>query len=247
MQLLRRMLVAAGIAAYVGVWAVGPSGAKDPLPAGAAAAQVEADIKYLQAGLAAKKKNTLTPLKSSAMLLALNAQNQLDGKDGAKMAGVRDQALKVAAELGKAEPDWDAAAKAAATLGTATGDAKKVVKLHEQNEFDVHDLMTVFKPKNRGGRGLEDDTIKFAKTVADAKAAGEVANLMALIGQYCVLMPPADAPDANKKKWADYSKEMVKAGAEASETAGKGDKPAIVKKFQAVDQNCKNCHNVFRK
>lgn len=243
MQLLRRMLVAAGVAACIGVWAVGPSGAKDPLPAGAAAAQLEADIKYIQAGLAAKKKNALTPLKSSAMLLALNAQNQLDGKDGAKMAGVRDQALKVAAELGKAEPDWDAAAKAAETLGTATGDPKKMVKLHEQNEFDVHDLMTVFKPKNRGGRGLEDDTIKFAKTVADPKAAGEAANLVALIGQYSELMPP----DANKDKWAGYSKEMVKVGAEASETAAKGDKTAIVKKFQAVDQNCKNCHNVFRK
>lgn len=243
MQLLRRMLVAAGLAACVGVWAVGPSGAKDPLPAGAAAAQLEVDIKYLQAGLAAKKKNSVTPLKSAAMLLALNAQNQLDGKDGAKMAGVRDQAVKVAAALGKADPDWDAAAKEAAAMGTATGDPKKEVKLHEQNEFDVHDLMTVFKPKNRGGRGLEDDTIKFAKSAADTKAAGEVANLVALIGQYSELMPP----DANKDKWAGYSKEMVKAGAEAAEAATKGDKAATVKKFQAVEQNCKNCHNVFRK
>jgi hypothetical protein len=238
-QLLRRMLVAAGVAVGVAAGA----GAKDPLPAGAAAAQVEADIKYLQAGLAAKKKNSVTPLKSTAMLLALNAQNQLDGKDGAKMAGVRDQAVKVAAALGKADPDWDAAAKDAAAMGTATGDPKKVVKLHEQNEFDVHDLMTVFKPKNRGGRGLEDDTIKFAKSVTDAKAAGEAANLVALIGQYSELMPP----DANKDKWAGYSKDMVKAGAEAAEAAAKGDKATIVKKFQAVDQNCKNCHNVFRK
>jgi hypothetical protein len=242
-QLLRRMLVAAGVAACIGVWAVGPSGAKDPLPAGAAAAQLEADIKYLQAGLAAKKKNAVTPLKSTAMLLALNAQNQLDGKDGAQMAGVRDQAVKVAAALGKADPDWDAAAKEAATLGTATGDPKKVVKLHEQNEFDVHDLMTVFKPKNRGGRGLEDDTLKMAKTVADTKAAGELANLVTLIGQYCEAMPP----DANKDKWAGYSKDMVKAGAEAAEAAAKGDKAATVKKVQAIDQNCKNCHNVFRK
>ena len=241
---IQRGLAAAVLAAGVGF--VGSSVAKDPLPEGSGAKQLDADIKYLQTTLAGKKKNSVSPLKSTAMLIALNAQNQTDGADAEKMAGVRDQAVKVATALSKADADWDTAIKEAAAMGTAKGDAKNALKLQDLNEFDVHELMTVFKPRNRGGRGLEEDVIKYSKSAPDPKVAVEVGNLVALIGQYTELMPPADASEANKKKWIDWSKEMQKVGKEAAEAGLKGDKPTLVKKFMSVDKNCKDCHNVFK-
>lgn len=244
---IRRGLAFTVVAAGIGLIASDRTTAKDPLPEGAAAKQLDADIKFLQTGLAGKKKSSVVPYKSSAMLIALNAQNQLEGANAEKMAGVRDQALKVAAALSKPDADWDTAIKEAGAFGTAKGDAKKTVKLETQSEFDVHELMTVFKPKARGGRGLEDDVKKFAKSASDPKAAAEVANLVALIGQYVELMTPADESAANKKKWADWSVEMQKVGKEAAEAASKGDKTALVKKFVAVEANCVSCHNVFKK
>lgn len=242
---IHRGLAAAVLAAGIGL--VGGSIAKDPLPEGGGAKQLEADIKYLQTALAGKKKNSVTPLKSTALLIALNAQNQTDGADGEKMAGVRDQAVKVAAALSKADADWDTAIKEAGAMSSAKGDAKKTVKLQDQNDFDIHELMTAFKPKNRGGRGLEEDVIKYSKQAPDPKAAVDVGHLVALIGQYAELMTPADANEANKKKWTDWSKEMQKVGQEAAAAGLKGDKPTMVKKFLAVDKNCKDCHNVFKK
>lgn len=241
---------AAVVAACVALSGVGGTAAKDPLPEGAGPTQLAADVAYLQTGLGKKAKNSVAPLKSTAMLIAMNAQNQVDGKDGEKMAGARDEALKVAAALTKADPDWDAAAKAAAAIAAAKGDAKKTVKLHEQHEFDVHDLMTVFKPRNRGGRGLEDDIRKASKAGADAKAAVEMGNLVALIGQYSEAMAPADEGADKKKKWTDWSKEMQKLGQDAAAEGMKGakaDKAALTKKFLAVDANCTACHNVFKK
>jgi hypothetical protein len=241
---------AAVVAVVASLFAAGGTAAKDPLPEGAAAAQLTADAAYLQTGLGKKAKNAVTPLKSTAMLIALNAQNQLGGKDGEKMAGARDAALKVAAALSKTEPDWDAAAKAAAEITTGKGDAKKTVKLHEQNEFDVHDLMTVFKPKNRGGRGLEDDIRKGSKTGADPKATAEMGVLVHLIGQYTEAMAPKDEGADKQKKWTEWAKEMQKLGKEAAEEGLKGakaDKAAITKKLLAVDANCTACHNVFKK
>lgn len=249
MQLVwtQRVLMTAAVVAAVGLVAGGRTAAKDPLPTGAAAEQLKTDIAYLKAGLEAKKRNAVLPLKSTTMLIAINAQNQMSGADAAKMAGVRDQAVKVAEALAKPEVDWDAAAKAAAAMESATGDPKAEVKLVALHDFDTYELMTIFKPKNRGGRGLEQEVLKFTKSAADVKAAAEVANLTALIGQFTELMPPADATADNKQKWIGWSQEMQKTGKEAAEAAKSGEKAGLTKKFQALNDTCTNCHNVFRK
>lgn len=249
LEWIRRATAVTAAAAFVGVFAVSGLTAKDPLPTGAAAKQLDADLAYLEAGLEAKKGNSKIPLKSVAMLVALNAQNQMGGTDGEKMAGVRDQALKVAGALSQKEVDWAAAAKEVAAAKDAKGDAKKEVKLAEQHEFDIHDLMTVFKPKARGGRGLEDDIRKFAKTAGTPEQVAEIGNLTALIGQYTEAMAPTDEGADKKKKWTDWSKEMQKLGKEAAEEGLKGgsaDKAGLLKKVQAIDANCTACHNVFK-
>jgi hypothetical protein len=242
---IQRYLLGTILLCYMAL--VGPTTAKDPLPESGGVKQLEADIKYLVTGLNGKKKNALSPLKSMTMLIAINAQNQTDGTDGEKMAGVRDQALKVMAALAKSEADWETAIKEAEAMSGAKGDVKKVIKLQEQNEFDIHELMTVFKPKNRGGRGLEQEVLNFSKSISDPKTTIETANLVILIGQYSELMTPADTSDANKKKWLEWSQEMQKFGQEAAEAGLKGDKAAAVKKFQAINKNCTDCHNVFKK
>jgi hypothetical protein len=235
---------------FAGLLITGTLTAKDPLPTGAGATQLTADMTYLKAGLEKKEEKAADPLKAVAMLIAMNAQNQMDGKDGEKMAGVRDQALKIAGALSKqGGADWDAAVKELAAMKDAKGDAKKTVKLHEQHAFDIHELMSIFKKKNKGGRGLEDDIREMANKPSDAKRVAEAGTLVALIGQYAEAMDgEADTAD-KKKKWTEWSKEMQKVGKEALEEALKGDKAdkaAMVKKVKAIDANCTACHNVFK-
>ncbi len=210
---------------------------------------IEADLALLKAGVEKKAKTSVRPLKSLAMLIALNAQNQLDGDKGEAMAGVRDQALAVAAALSKSDADWAEALKAVEAASSAKGDAKKVVKLVEATEFDVHELMTIFKPKNRGGQGFEQTLLSQVKSASDPKLVADMASKMYLIADYSEQLTSTVATGAaNEKKWKDHVAEMKKVAAETLEvaTAATVDKPALKAKLKLMELNCTACHKDFR-
>ena len=224
-------------------------------PVGAADAPVtttalaESDIAFLKKGLSKKPADKeVNTLKATAMMLALYAQNGMTGSDGAKAAGRRDQALLLAAAIEK--KDYGAAKTALEGLATAAdGDPKKTVKLHEQNKFELSELMAQFALGRSGGRHIEADLKTQASKVTDVKLAAELAGRVATIGQYTADMPPTDAVGPKKKKWDDYSKEMIKLGTDASAEAAKGDKAdkvVLAKKLAAINLNCKNCHDAFK-
>lgn len=245
-------VVAVAAAAALGVLLATPSTAKDPLPDGTAAKVIAADIEFLNAGLAEKptKDGPLAKLKSGAMLLALNAQNNLDGKDADKMAGLRAQALKVA-EAVAAKKVADATA-AAAGLAAATGGDKKPLKLHEQAKFDLSDLMSVYGKSKSSGMNIEMDLLTVAEKGAKDVALLEVqAARVALIAQYSLDMPPAEADSAAKKKqWADLAKESQKLGLDTAAEAAKGakaDAAKLKKMAGTINANCVACHEKFRK
>jgi hypothetical protein len=219
--------------------------AKDPDPA---AAQLTADISYLKTTLAKKGKTTVKPLKAVAMMVAMQAQDQAKGDDADKLAGTRDQALKVAEALAKGTPDWDLAIKASESLGTAKGDAKKVVKF-EATDFDVQELMTVFRPKNKGGLGLETTLLEQVKGVKDAKVALGYGNQIVLIGKYSELLAKSMNAGNKEKDWIAHAKEMQKVGGDLVTEASK-EKPdlkALTKAMKAIELNCTACHKDFRK
>lgn len=243
-------VIAVATAAVLGALLATPSTAKDPLPDGTAAKVIAADIEFLKAGLAEKpdKPGTIARLKGGAMLLALTAQNNLDGKDADKMAGLRAQAIKVAEAL-TAKKVADATTLAA-SLPAATGGDKKPLKLHEQSKFDLSELMSVFGSAKSGGMNIEADFKAAEKAIKDPAALEVQAARVALIAQYTLDMPAGTAEGATKRKlWDDLSKDMHKMGLETAAEAAKGAKAdaAKLKKLAAsINLNCKTCHEKFR-
>ena len=242
---IRRMV---GAAAFVGLaaWSL-PSEAANPLPADNGT--LAADVAFLQKGLSKEpQKREIPTLKAVAMLVALNAQNQMDGKDAAKMAGLRDAALAVAGAIAK--KDFAAAKTAAADLSSpkAVADAKPV-KLDGMHKFDLDEAMSTFRKGTVGGLNLEADVRTYSKAITDPKAAGVAGGRIALLGEYTLALPPEGIDAAKKKQWDGWSKEMTNLGDNVAKEAAKGDKAdkaKLTKDFKALDVNCNACHTVFR-
>ncbi len=224
-----------------------PSGvAKEPETV---STQLTADVTYLKTTLAKKGKSSVKTLKAVSMMIALQAQDQAKGEAADLMAGTRDQAVKVAEALSKGTVDWDAAIKAAEAIGTTKGDAKKVVKF-EDTDFDVQELMTVFRPKNKGGLGLEALLLEYVKGTKDSKAALSYGNQMVLIGKYSELLTKTMNAGNKEKAWVGHAQEMQKLGGDLVTEASKGDKAdkaTMTKVMKALELNCTACHKDFRK
>jgi hypothetical protein len=228
-----------------------PIRAKEELPAASASKVLASDVQLIKDGLAKAPttKGAIKGLKSLSMLLALNAQNQAGGADGAKMAGLRDVAMTIATALEKGKVAD--AAKLAGGFDSATGDPKKAVKLAEHAAFSLDEAMSTLGSSRAGGQNIETDfkDRSVATTLKDPKKVEAHAVHIALIGQYSVQLPPSDAVGAKKKKWDELSQEMTKLAVELAEEAGKAkaDVDVMKKKISAVNKNCVDCHNEFRK
>ena len=244
---IRRTAAFAALLAFCGL-ASRPMEAKDALPEGGATQLIESDIAFLKKGLAkTPEKRAVPTLKAAAMMIALNAQNNLDGKDADKMAAYRAQALLVAAAMAKG--DIAGAKTAADGFDSAKGGDKKAMKLAEMHKFSLDELMSQFRAGKVGGRNLEADLKDQAKKVTDPKLAAELGARVATIAQYTIDLPAEKAVGAKKKAWDDLSKEMKKLGEDAAAEASKGakaDTAMLAKKLQAINANCTACHNEFR-
>ena len=229
----RRLAGVAGLVAMT--WLVAASGVtaadKDAIDPALAA-----DIAFLKAGLekdlTGKEKRAVPTLKAAAMNLAL-----------AGSADLRDQALKVAAAIGK--KDYAGAKALAAKLTPAAGSHGDPAKLIEAGKYDLAEVMSTYRAEKVGGMNLEKD-IK-SKGKVDAKQAAVIAARTMLLAEYTAALPveKAAANDAGKKKWEGLSKEQLKAAKELADDAAKGGKD-LAKKLTALDATCVACHNQFR-
>jgi len=246
----QRALAAALALTAAGGLLLSPTAAKDPLPEGTNAKVIAADIEFLTTGFDAKptRAGTLAALKSGAMLLALSAQNGMDGKDADKMTALRDQALKVAGAIA-AKKTADAAT-ATAGLASAKGGDKKPLKLHEQAKFDLAELMGAYRSSKAGSLNIEADLKAAEKGTKGPDVVEVQAARVALIAQYSLDMPPSGAESgAKRKQWDELAQESMKLGLEASAEAAKGakaDAAKLKKALGAINANCAACHSKFR-
>ncbi len=220
-----------------------------PIPEAVAAKVMAADIAFLKKGLSGTPEKRAVPtLKAVAMLVAQNAQAGMKGDQAEHMAGVRDQALKVAAAIAK--KDYTAAKEVAAGLADAKGGDGKPLDLATLHKFDLAEVMSTFRATKVGGMNLQKDIETMAKKVTDVDAAGIVGGRVAAIAAYSKVLPPAEvAGDAKKKQWAEWNDEMATLGQFLAAEAAKGakaDKAVLQKKSSALEMNCKACHEVFR-
>lgn len=251
-QWIRRLAGGAGLfaAAWLAVGSVDSGYAADPLPPEVTGKLVEADIALLQKKLATKPaKRAEGSLKAVAMMIALYADQNASGKDAEKMIALRSQALKVAEAIAK--KDFAAAKTAAEGLSKPSGGDKKAIKLHEQAKFDIAEVMSPFRAATVDGLNIEKDIRAQAKGVTDVKLVGDLAAHTTLLGEYTLLLPveKATANAANKKKWDDYTNDMLKLSRDIAAEAAKGakaDKAGLKSKLSKLDGSCTACHNDFR-
>ena len=244
---IRRLIAVAGLGAAVALTLPTTSPAGDPLPAAVAGALLEEDIATLQKGLAKKPDNTqINTYHGLAMLLALHGQSNAGGPDGAKMAGLRDQAIKIAEALNK--KNFAAAKKAAEALRNPGSGSSAAVKLHETAEVDVGVIMAPFRNAPRG-LNWEKDIKAQSKKVTDVKLVGSLAAHSALAAEYTVLLPVPEATGAKKKVWDDSVKDQSKLSQEIVAEAARGDKAdraKLQKLLVRLDGACTACHNDFK-
>ena len=245
--LTRRASALAGAAACV--WLAVPTTAADPLPADLTAQLISGDIEYLQKALAkTPEKRALPTIKAGALILALHAQSNLSGAKADEMAGLRDQAVKVAEAVAK--KDFAAAKTLAEGLKSAKGGEKKEVALHTLAKVDITEVMSTFRKSTVGGRNYEDDLKTMAKKgVTDVALAGRVAGGSHAISEFAAKLPPTGLNDAKMKQWNDFVKDMAAISKDFAAEAGRGeksDKKKLGAIAQKLDKNCVDCHAVFK-
>lgn len=257
---MRSLKFRIGGAAAVALFATAITAADPTLSADLSGKTIEADLAHLTKLVdLAKTKKVGGRVKSASVLLALYAQDQLGGKDGAKMTALRDAALKIA---GKAKTSTvvtkdqaafasEIAALAKVAPASAVGKPIDPKKILEDTKLELHEVMDLFGSSVGGGMNLEKDIQNLKKEGVKSVAAAELVGARtAILADLTLWLPNEKAGSgASKKQWDDYSAEMKKFSLEIATEAAKGDKADKAKIKTAagkLDASCTNCHNKFR-
>lgn len=185
------------------------------------------------------------PALMAAMLLAAYGEASGD-------AALKADALKVAEALAK--KDVKAAAGLAKKLVLKPGTPGKgdLPKL-DHKAFDLEMVMQPFRAGKTGGMNIQNDIKDLLKNEGKIEAAAMevLATRTAILGDYMLGMPndKATANQANKDKWAKWSKETTELSKQLADEASKG-KTANVKNMagllKKLDAKCSDCHSEFR-
>ncbi len=249
--MLRRLFGASVLAVLVGVVT-----AADPaLSTATAGKAVEADIAHLNQVIElSKTKKVGGRVKASAMLLAAYAEENLTGKDGAKMATLRAEALKIAVAA-KAKDMATAGTAAKGLTGLKADDkanakAMKIEDLIKKSDLGIGEVMDMFGGSTGGGFNIEKDLREIKKNgVKNTDAVELLGARTNAIAAYTLELRPAAANGAAKKDWDNWSMEMKKLSTDLATEAAKGkaaDLAKLKKIATSLDANCTNCHNKFK-
>ena len=240
-------LFAAALGLSAGTWLTAT--AREPLPASVTEKLIEGDIAFLQKHLekGTPEKRALPTVKSTAILLAVYAQENLAGAKAEQMAGLRAAALKVADAVAK--KDYAGAKSAVAGLKDPKGGDKKPLDLSKQAKLNLDEVMSTFRKGTVGGRNIEADIKAQAKSLSDVGLAAEVGGRTAAIGHLSESLAPAGTTGAKAKQWTEWSKEMKDLGTKLATEAAKdkaADKKKVTELLNKLEKNCTDCHKVFR-
>jgi hypothetical protein len=195
-----------------------------------------------------------TRARAAAVMAAGAAQSAMLGKSdkSAQYAGVRDQALKVAAAVINGKPDDVMKFSAEMKPNDKMTGKTDVIDLSKHLDLDA--LMSQFKPEKNGGRGWEArlKTLlgkRSALNSDDVKESAQLGYQIAIIAQFSEAYVPAT--DAGKKKKSDWLKWSRDMGDQAlalgkAADAAKPDDRTIKAALKKVEETCVKCHAVFR-
>ena len=264
-----------GTALVAGLWYFSTAGAAPTLPAPTQKKVIEADIATIKQQLKwiaempmeLNAKAAAWTVKTLALSLALNAEAAGD-------AGLRDQALKVAEaskKLGAAvkprpnmrvEKDVVESAKAVADLadklafkpGKAPLPAGNAHKQADKYDFDLWQIMTPFRPGDRGGTNIEKDIRDMLKKPGGLKVDPAAVEILAArtiaIGEMALHYPndKAKMNANNAKEWEKLTRDMMDISQKIATEAAKpkADEKELLKLLDALNNNCYKCHSEYR-
>ncbi|HLW66805.1 MAG TPA: hypothetical protein VKS79_15940 [Gemmataceae bacterium] len=254
----RTLLGAGGVlfamAASSLIWSDSRADDKLPVPAAAASKLIDEYTKDIQSAVGAAKMGN-KDRKRALVEAVVIAEVANDNAKDAKMAAIRDAALKVADALKKE----DAAAAKAAAAGLskpAAGNAGEPMKLDlakyiyndEDKDFDKDLAMHLFKSARAGGLGIETlvkNNSEKAPSGKDVdKSVNAIYTIAALSNVIEQIAPKEKVGAKDPKDWIRFSKALKDSVAEAYDKK----KPADMKSaFNKIDASCVGCHNIFKK
>ena len=236
--------------------AVAHVSAADSIPGPVAKKTFDADVAFLEKGLSKTPANNAAgTLKAAAMLVALNAQNGLGGKDDAAAAGARDKAVELAlvAKKGfqKNAAEVAKAGKLAKEIATAKSDKTEKIDLVKAGKLGLNEIMSAYRGATVNGMNLDADIKAYSKKVTDLDAAALVATRNMLIAMYAkdLAEDGVVSDPAKKKQWDKLTADAISLSQEViaeTEKGPKADKALISKKFLAINANCNACHSEFK-
>lgn len=247
----RRMFLGAAVlfAGMTAMVALDPLAQAAELATADVATLIAADGKFIDTALkgGTPEKKSLTPLKSSALMVAAYAQSQITGKnagDDLKYASVRDNALKVyKAVASKKSADAVAPAKALAAMEVDKAASVKPVDIVKETKADIDDLMAQFK---KSGLGLEDQIKALTKKAGKPEEASAIGARMLIVVDLMETIHPDFGGKKNLAAWSASSKEMKVASEDLIKAAAAKDAKKMTAAMSKLDASCTSCHNVFK-
>jgi hypothetical protein len=264
----RRLLIGAA-AVLAGIVGINQSmmDAADPVPDADLKILFDQDAKNIppmielgnKKGSKANASKASRAITSNAMAIAWYANSRILGKkpdDDAKMAMLRDTAIKVAVAAHKKK--FTAASEPARLLdlnmkpGAAVKPkAMTIAELFAACDMDMEELMYQLKKKDVGGLGVEEEIKALAAkkgTITPEKASAMAVRLRA-IAEFCQVMEPQKkfTTKTPKKDWDTYNADMVTALKDIVDAAKSKDaKKKVPDAFLKLDGACTACHEKFK-
>jgi len=231
-----------------------------PVPEGDFKALLDQDVKQIDAMIVMGKKggdaNTSRAsraIKASAMMIAAYAQSRMGGKgeDDAKLASLRDAAIKVGlAGAKKKFTDVEVLVKALKEVTVdPKAEKKKIDLIAAAGEFDLEELMAQLKKKTVGGLGIEEEIkLQAKKPTITTERATALAQRVLVLADYCDHIPISGGFNMAKPKkdWDEFNKDMRTAARGVISAAGKKDPASIKAAFDKLDISCIACHDKFK-
>lgn len=247
----RSIVASAGL--VLGVWllAVSPSAAQNKdqvLPDPEYPKMLQYGVKSIKDALkgGAPKEELTTKARTTAVMIAAYAQQNLEGADGQQRATVRDAALKLVKTIdGKKYADAVKDADALLTIKEDPRAKKDKVKL--LGELKFRDLMNQFHHPPDGGYGIHRDFYQYQLGMKGIPANDLRDPLMIKAYQVAVTADLVNSrvPNKNEKEWAMYSSDLRKAGVELAEGVKAKDSKSCLDAISKITNSCTNCHKIF--
>lgn len=215
--------------------------------------QIDAMIVMGKKGGDANTSRASRAIKASGMMIAAYAQSRMGakGEDDAKLASLRDAAIKVGvAGAQKKFTDVEMLVKALKEITVdPKAEKKKINLIAAAGEFDLEELMCQLKKKTVGGLGIEEEIrLQAKKPTITPERATALAQRVLVLADYCDEIPINGGFNAAKPKkaWDEFNKDMRTAARGVITAAGQKDPNAIKKAFDTLDLSCIACHDKFK-